>query len=71
MTLSAWAVVGATGMPAAVPVDPDAATARRWAQDELLDPVYHQRPSLLSRIIKWLSDQLSGIGGPGSFNPWV
>ncbi|HWS58506.1 MAG TPA: hypothetical protein VN257_08205, partial [Actinotalea sp.] len=41
-----------------VPVDPDAATAREWARDELADPVYHQRPSLLQLLLGWLEEQL-------------
>ncbi len=69
MSLSAWAVSGAARLAADVPVDPDAATAQRWARDELLDPVYHQRPSLLSRILQWISEQLSGIQTPGAFTP--
>ena len=48
VTLAARVVAG-------VPVDPDAATARRWAREELLDPVYHEQRSLLSRLV--------GLGG--------
>ncbi|MGY4643084.1 DUF4129 domain-containing protein [Cellulomonas sp. URHB0016] len=47
-----------------VPVEPDASTARRWAQDELADPVYHQSRSLLERLIDWLVDMLNGIPAP-------
>lgn len=39
-----------------VPVDPDAETARRWAEAELADPVYHQGQSLLDRVIQWFID---------------
>lgn len=44
---------------AEVPVDPDAATAQRWARAELADPVYHQSPSLLQRLLDWLWVQLT------------
>jgi len=69
--LSAWAVSGAVRLPVSVPVDPDAATARRWATEELLDPVYHRQPSLLSRILEWLADQISGVRAPGVPRPLV
>ncbi|WP_146818904.1 DUF4129 domain-containing protein [Actinotalea fermentans] len=39
-----------------VPVDPDAGTAREWAEAELADPIYHQGQSLLDRIVEWLVD---------------
>ena len=71
MSLSTWAVNGAARLPVAVPVDPDAATAQRWATDELAKPVYHQQPSLLSRIIEWLRDQLSGVTATGLPSPVV
>ncbi len=44
-----------------VPVDPDAATARRWAVAELADPVYHRGRSLLSRLLDWLRAQFDGM----------
>ncbi|WP_426592723.1 DUF4129 domain-containing protein [Cellulomonas sp. McL0617] len=71
MTLSAWAVGGAARLTADVPVDPDADTARRWATQELADPVYHRQPSLLSRLLGWLSDQLSGVKGASLPSPLV
>ncbi len=45
------------------PVRPDGPTARRWAQDELLDPVYHQQESLLSRLLTWLRHLFDGLHG--------
>ncbi len=42
-----------------VPVDPDAETARRWAEAELADPIYHQGQSLLERVIEWLLELIS------------
>ena len=52
-----------------VPVDPDAATARRWAAEELLDPVYHEQRSLLSRLVDWLAELLAGLRTPGGVRP--
>ncbi|MCU1432587.1 MAG: hypothetical protein JWP95_1692 [Actinotalea sp.] len=53
-------VLGAVGgVLSEVPVDPDADTARRWADTELADPIYHQQPSLLERAITWLMEQLA------------
>jgi hypothetical protein len=52
-----------------VPVDPDAATARRWAVQELLDPVYHQQRSLLSRLVDWLAELLAGLRTPAALDP--
>ncbi|MDM7853992.1 DUF4129 domain-containing protein [Cellulomonas alba] len=48
-----------------VPVQPDAPTARRWAQQELTDPVYHRGRSLLERIVDWIAQQLSGLHTAG------
>lgn len=53
------ALTGATEPPVA----PDGPTARRWAQDELLDPVYHQQESLLSRFLAWLGHLFTGLHG--------
>lgn len=44
-----------------VPVTPDADTARRWLQEELLDPVYQDQPSLLMRFIDWLMGLFDGV----------
>lgn len=41
-----------------VPVDPDADQARQWLTDELAEPIYHQAPSLLERLLTWLLEQL-------------
>jgi hypothetical protein len=48
-----------------VPVDPDAATAQRWARDELADPIYHHGTSLLQRLLNWILEQLHGISTVG------
>ena len=48
-----------TGLAAEVPVVPDADTAREWAREELADPIYRQRPSLLDQAIEWIIDQIS------------
>ncbi len=41
-----------------VPVEPDAETARTWLKDELAKAIYHERPSLLDRLLGWLYEQL-------------
>lgn len=46
------------GLAAEVPVVPDADQAREWAREELADPIYHQRPSLLNQAIDWIIEQL-------------
>jgi len=65
MVLAHPAVVGE------VPVDPDAATARRWLQDELTDAVYHDRPSLLERLVAWLGSLFDGGSGAGLDGRWA
>lgn len=64
MSLAARAATG-------IPVDPDAATARRWAREELLDPVYHEQTSLLRRLLTWISEQLAGLRTPAALDPWA
>lgn len=44
-----------------VPVVPDAETARRWAHQELADPIYHQRPNLVQIVWEWVLRQLAEI----------
>ncbi|WP_456788018.1 DUF4129 domain-containing protein [Cellulomonas sp. P5_C5] len=56
---------------AGIPVDPDAATARRWATEELLDPVYHEQGSLLGRLVDWLAELLSGLRTPAALDPFA
>ncbi|RMI03656.1 hypothetical protein EBM89_18825, partial [Cellulomonas triticagri] len=50
-------------LPVEVPVVPDAEEARRWLENELADPVYHQRPSLLSQLWAWLQRLFEGADG--------
>lgn len=57
--------------PADVPVDPDAPTARRWAVEELADPVYHRGRSLLARLWEWIVAQFDGMPSLGLPSPWV
>jgi hypothetical protein len=58
------------GLPADVPVDPDAPDATRWLIDELSKPVYQAaKPTLFDRIAKAIADwfaslQLGGVEGP-------
>lgn len=59
------------GLTVGVPVEPDAATGRRWATEELLDPVYHQQRSLLSRLWDWLAEQLAGLRTPAAIDPFA
>lgn len=56
-------------MLGSVPVDPDASTARRWARDELADPVYHHGRSLLERLLDWVDHVLDGIGSAHAPTP--
>lgn len=51
----ALAIIGT--IAADVPVDPDSDTAQRWAREELADPIYHGRESLLTLIMRWLRDK--------------
>jgi hypothetical protein len=44
-----------------VPVEPDASTARRWAEIELSDPVYQERPNLLMTALRWLRDRFADL----------
>jgi hypothetical protein len=64
---AAVAAAALAGVRADVPVDPDAETARRWAREELADPIYHQGQNLLGRLLEWLADLLEtfrvGIAG--------
>lgn len=46
------------------PVDPDASTARRWAEQELANPVYHRGKSLLTRFLEWLESLFEGSSLP-------
>lgn len=48
---------------AEVPVVPGADEARRWMERELADPVYHQRPSILQRVLDWLGRLFDGASG--------
>ncbi|NMR20798.1 DUF4129 domain-containing protein [Cellulomonas fimi] len=49
---------------AGVPVVPDAPTARRWAEQELADPVYHRGPSLLDRFLEWVGSLFQDASVP-------
>jgi hypothetical protein len=51
----------AVAAPRDVPLDPDADQARRWLQDELLDPAYHVQPTLLERALTWIQEQLAHL----------
>ncbi|MCL3862673.1 DUF4129 domain-containing protein [Actinotalea sp. K2] len=42
-----------------VPVVPDAETARRWAEAELANPAYDDRPSLLDLLLEWVMARIA------------
>lgn len=50
-----------TPVPLEVPVEPDASTARRWAEVELSDPVYQERPNLLQTVLQWLGERFADL----------
>ncbi|MPV37788.1 DUF4129 domain-containing protein [Georgenia subflava] len=52
-----------------VPVDPEAAEARRWAEEELAKAVYSDEPSLLERALAWFLRLFEGIGEIGLSAP--
>lgn len=54
MTSAATAALRPLALRGEVPVVPDADQARGWLERELADPVYHQQPSILSRLLEWL-----------------
>ncbi|GIG36130.1 DUF4129 domain-containing protein [Cellulomonas pakistanensis] len=56
-------VVAAAGRATEVPVVPDAEQARGWLERELADPVYHEQPSLLQRLLDWLGRLFEGADG--------
>jgi len=47
------------------PLQPDRDTARRLAEQELLGPEYRKnRPGLISQVLDWIGDHLSGLRAP-------
>ncbi|WP_051682002.1 DUF4129 domain-containing protein [Cellulomonas sp. HZM] len=54
-----------TGVLLDAPVQPDGPTARRWAVEELAKPEYHDKRSLLGRLLEWVLDQLDKLSGVG------
>lgn len=52
-----------------VPVDPDAAEAQRWAEEELAKPAYDAEPGILERLWGWLMELLERIAGLGVETP--
>jgi hypothetical protein len=43
------------------PVSPDAQTARQWAVHELAKPEYHRGDSLLTRLLRWITEQVNSV----------
>ncbi|MHB1492057.1 MAG: DUF4129 domain-containing protein [Cellulomonas sp.] len=54
-----------------VPVTPDAETARRWAERELTDPIYHPAFNLLGWIMEKLNALLRGLNDAAQTVTWV
>ncbi len=54
-----------------VPVAPDAETARRWAERELSDPIYHPAFNLLGWITEKLTELLRGLNDAAQTVTWV
>lgn len=54
-----------------VPVTPDAETARRWAERELADPIYHPAFNLLGWIMEKLNELLRGLNDAAQSVTWV
>ncbi|MPV87716.1 DUF4129 domain-containing protein [Georgenia ruanii] len=52
-----------------VPVAPDAAEARRWAEHELAKAVYDTSPSLVERLLDWLRELFDALGRLGGQAP--
>ena len=53
-----------------IPVEPDAETARRWAEDELSGAEYgEQGRSLLERLQEWILGLFGGVDASGSLPP--
>lgn len=56
--------------PSEVPVQPDAAEAQQWAEQELARDIYDQSPTLWDRFVAWIlqtfADLFSGAGAGGS-----
>jgi len=48
-------------LAAAVPVDPDRPTARRWLLEELSRPEYSTDQTLLSRFVEWFTGLFEGL----------
>lgn len=59
-------------LPFAIPIEPDAETARRWLEEELSKPQYQERPAgWFQRLQAWINDvieRLFSLGeGAGGF----
>ncbi|PFG40630.1 uncharacterized protein DUF4129 [Georgenia soli] len=62
--------MGPTPVPLfGVPVDPDAAEAQRWAEEELAKQIYSDDPGLLQRLGEWFLGLFEGIGRIGAVTP--
>lgn len=56
----------------AVPVEPDAGTARRWAEEELAKTVYQEQPNLVQIVLDWILEQFFRVEeATGTVDPRV
>ncbi|GAA2516048.1 DUF4129 domain-containing protein [Rarobacter incanus] len=61
-------------MKFAVPVTPDAATAQKWARDELSQPIYNEHEDPLTWLMRKLSEFFSELvsrAGGGTLGLWL
>lgn len=50
-------------------VSPDADQARRWAEEELAQPIYDDSPTLVERVVEWFGRLLERLGELGAGAP--
>lgn len=62
-------------MIAAAPLIPDGDEARRWAEQELADPIYREaEPTAFDRFARAVGDFLGSLfagGAPSALTPWI
>lgn len=64
-------MTGAVPPPASPPLDPGVEQARSWLAHELASPAYADDRSLLQRLLDWLQEHLSGVGGEVAAPDWA
>lgn len=62
-------------MIAAAPLIPDGDEARRWAEQELADPIYREaEPTAFDRVARAVGDFVGSLftgGAPSALTPWI